>query len=287
MTWRSLSWFVCEYRRQVPPRQRAIRVAEPDAIRTALAICDGAFGSRFASENPSAINVAMLAVQTRYRPRIYTVRPSVSRLVAETDLHSTPPEPPGMLAEGGIIEARRPELGQRLFENVASLGWYHYAGKLYIVGLFYPDGIITSSWLPRWGEGDIADGAPAAIVGDREDHLAILDAALRYLITLGLLVEAEGAPLRVVIDAKDRSLADIYAGDNPRPPPDADLAVEPTPGAGAIPGLVLEPTRVRGHIKRQRHGAGGALRKWVYVSSYAARRWFDPRFRVESSSSKE
>lgn len=254
-------------------------------MAVALALSDAEHGVGFALDYPPAINLAMVGVRSALRPRVYTMRPSASRLVVDTDLHSTPAEAPRLLAEGGVIEARRPEIGHRLWDDVTSLGWYHYAGRIWIVALSYPDGIVTSSWLPRWGGGEISDGAPVEIVGDRDEHAAFLDAAIRYLVTLGLLAESEGSPLRVEIDAKDRSIADVYAGEHPRPPPPEVAGPrEPVEEIGPLPGLALAPTRVRGHLKRQRYGAAGALRKWVYVASYEARRWFDPRYLVERRS---
>lgn len=283
MIWRSLSEYVRTYRRTLPPHLRAAahEIAEGESMPVALGLSDLVHWSGFALECPPAINLAMLAVRNALRPRVYTVRPSVSRLVGETDLYSIPSESPALLSVGGVVEARRPDRGETLWADVASIGWYHYAGQIWIVALSYPDGIMTTSWRPRWGGGEISDGAPAEIIGDREEHAAFLDSALRYLIRLGLLTEAEGSPLRVEIDAKDRSIADIYAGDHPRPPPVVVDSDRSSTDGTAPPGLVLEATRVRGHLKRQRHGAGGALRKWVYVSSYAARRWFDPRYVVE------
>ena len=51
--------------------------------------------------------------------------------------------------------------------------------------------------------------------------------------------------------------------------------LETLPGEGTAGHDAVE-RQVRGHLKRQRHGPGMSLSRWIYVSQYAAWRWVRP-----------
>jgi hypothetical protein len=195
-----------------------------------------------------------------------------------------PDAAPQLIADhdvGGVIEVRRPECGNRLWGSVTSLGWYWYGAKLMIIGLTHPDGIAVTGWTPQWHGGEIAAGAPTDVIGDKDKHDEFLDAAVRYLITLGLLIEARPSPIRIVRDADDRVI-DAYLGEHPRPPPSPAPAREnDAEQVGPVIGLQPWPVRVTGHLKRQPYGPGRTARKWIYVAHHEARRWCDPRYRAE------
>ena len=281
----NLDEYVRAYRRQLHPSllRHAHEIQEHEALTVAAAQSEAMHGVGATVGNPALLHVSALAVISAYRPRVYTLRPAASKTVVATDLRTLPDAAPEILASPGILEARRPEVGHRLWGDVTSLGWYPYQGRLYLVGLTYPDGIAATAWSPQWHGGEIGDGAPVEVVGDREKHDEFLDSAIRFAITLGLLITAERSPIRVVRDVEARTV-EVYAGEHPRPPP-------PDPGTrgdgerlGQLPGLEAWPVRVTGHLKRQPHGPGRTNRKWTYVEGYEARRWCDPRYRAERRS---
>lgn len=277
-------WSIAElvrtlHRRHLTPRWLREQGTAP-LPEAAAALAMIAHGVGAVDELPPIVNVAALSVASKGRPRLFAVRPSASAAIHETDLHSLPESMPALLREPGTVDIRHPIRGPRLFGDVVSLGWYHHAGAVYLIGLRYPDGIMVARWTPRWEGGEIEDGTthPVSVDVDAEEHRAFVIAAVRYLVTFAVLAEAERAPIVIRPDREDRSHADVYLGDHPRPPPAAgdgasvDVGGEPP---GAVPGLVEV-----GHLKRQRHGPGLALTKWIYVAGHGARRWCDPRYLV-------
>lgn len=226
----------------------------------------------------SRINLAALAILSRCQPPTWWCRPSASACVHATDLHSIPSEPPRLLREPGIVEARRPETGERLWADYVSLGWYAIDGALYILGLRYPDGYALARWVPRWTGEDLEPELPqvdhSPLIDDVDQHHEFARQAARYLIVLGLLAEADPSPLRIELDKRERATRHVYLGESAPTPRDPAVADE-------IEGRVAEVVQVRGHLKRQRYGAGREQVKWIYVPSYEARRWFAPRWTVE------
>jgi hypothetical protein len=237
------------------------------------------FGAETVSETQGLVNAGALAVLTRCQPPTWLCRPSASAVVHGTDLHSIPTEPPTILRGPGLVEVRRPETGERLWGDVASLGWYAINETYFLMGLTYPDGFVLARWTPRWSGGELEAELPSAdhspLIDDVDAHHEFARQAARYLIVLGLLAEAETSPLRIEIDRRDRRTKHIYFDDAIRPP----RAVDPV--EDAVDGRIADAVIVSGHLKRQRHGEGRAQVKWIYVAGYSARRWFAPRWRVE------
>lgn len=242
-------WSIAElvrtlHRRHLTPRWLREQGTAP-LPEAAAALAMIAHGVGAVDELPPIVNVAALSVASKGRPRLFAVRPSASAAIHETDLHSLPESMPALLREPGTVDIRHPIRGPRLFGDVVSLGWYHHAGAVYLIGLRYPDGIMVARWTPRWEGGEIEDGTthPVAVDVDVdvEEHRAFVVAAVRYLVTFAVLAEAERAPIVIRPDREDRSHADVYLGDHPRPPPAAgdgssdDVGGEPP---GAVPGLV-------------------------------------------------
>lgn len=291
--WRGLVPLVARLRREVEraPRDLALReraawvgfaslYGTTDSAEIARRIDRDDADTAFALQ--SRINLSTLAILSRGAPDTWLCRPSASAIVHDTDLHSIPTEPPRLLRAPGIVEVRRPETGERLWGDYASLGWYEVEGATFLLGLSYPDGYAVARWTPAWTGQDLDPQLPGAELGSplidnlgRHHDFAV--AAARYLVVLGLLAEAEDSPLRIELDRQERRTRHVYLGDRPALPRDA--ASSPS---AELPGRVAEQRLVSGHLKRQRYGEGRALTKWIYVEAYAARRWFASRWVVSA-----
>jgi hypothetical protein len=246
---------------------------------------------------PAMVNVAGLAMATLERLTVHEVRLPVPDTVAATDLHSLPDQPPRLLRRPCIVEVRTPG-PELLFGDTASLGCYELDGARYLVGLQYPDGALVAQWKPRWSGGELDQGVtrePAeqplleGIAVD-EHHAWACDAA-RFLVVLGLLLDAEATPLTTTEDApatdrRKRRKKKGTASAKPWAVTRVYLQSRPKGSGGAagdgsgVDGKTAAQVEVRGHLKRQPHGPGGSLRKWVYVAAYEARRWVAPGGRV-------
>jgi hypothetical protein len=71
--------------------------------------------------NDGLVHLAAFGVRTERRLVVHEVRPEVARLVAHTDLHSLPGEPPRLLRGPLLFEVHRPETGNRLFGDTVAL----------------------------------------------------------------------------------------------------------------------------------------------------------------------
>lgn len=269
--WRGLVDLVARLRPRSTSADPSVSLRERAAW---LAISE--FGKGAAQQTPGLVNLGALAIQSRGSPEVWLVRPSASATVHATDLHSIPDVAPRMLRAPGVVETRRPETGEVLWADFASLAWYQVDDAYYLLGLRYPDGYAVARWRPRWTGGELADEMPerdeSPLVDDVDDHQAFARQAARYLIVIGLLAESEPSPLRIELDKRERKTRHVYPRDTERR---ADHVERPE-----IEGVV-ERVLVRGHLKRQRHGLGHALTKWIYVQQHSARRWFAPRWIVE------
>lgn len=282
--WRGLDALIPRLRKYVvaalPPDGR---VMSRDELKFKAVVAQAAFGPSETMEHVGSINMAVLALLTNAQPATWLCRPSASRVIHGTDLHSIPTLPPRLLRAPGIIEARRPETGERLWGDVASLGWYSFGDQLWLIGLQYPDGYMVARWHPRWTGEDLEDqlptSDPTALVPEvlRSAYQEFALQAARYLVVLGLLAEADPSPLRIVLDKSDKTRRhrDVYL----------DTKTERTQPRNLSPVPLLEGRHgverpVTGHLKRQRYGESNAKVKWIYVQGFSARRWVSPRWIV-------
>lgn len=294
-TWLGVSKLVA------PLLKLAKRVPEGAPVREAGAkIVAHHYGDRLV-DHPPIVNVGVLAVQSRGAPATYHVRPSASQVVHETDLHSIPSAPPMLLLRPGIIEARRPETGERLWGEVASLGWYVIKGadmhperltdSIMLIGCLYPDGIYCARWTPAWTGRDIDDQLPypdhslAAYVEQAQHHAFAREAA-RYLTVFGLLELVADGPLRFEIldrktqvrEVRTKPAPSLHGRPAPQLPPksrgESERPIDPR-------ALVLAGTIVGGYLKRQRHGEGNSRVRWQYVQGHRSHRWCRPEWLVE------
>ena len=229
------------------------------------------------------VNIAVLALMTNAQPNTWLCRPSAARVIHGTDLRSIPTLPPRIMRQPGVIEARRPETGERLWGDVASFGWYSIGETYWLIGLSYPDGYMVARWTPRWTGEDLDEQLPAldpsAIVSSdkQEAYYDFAFSAARYLLVLGLLAESEPSPLWIVLDKSDKTKKrrDVYLEDQHK----IEKPRNPSP-VPLLDGRFVADVSVTGHLKRQRYGEGHAKVKWIYVRAFSARRWFSPRWLV-------
>ena len=258
------------------------------------------YGNEPIEEDPVfASKLGALAIKSRGQPATYMTRPSASRVVEETDLCSIPSEPPPLLRSSGIIEARRPETGERLWEDVVSLAWYEVAGAersppqllpaIMLFGQCWPNRTFAARWQPVWTGEDLDEQMPppdwgANLLDSVEvfEHQRYAKAAARFLVIFGLLEQIDDGPLRFEIDKKTKTrqvrLRDLSARGHQAPPllPRAEVQNPIDPSV-----RILGDTMVKGHLRRFRTGEGRAGIRWKYVHDYRSKRWFAPRYTVE------
>lgn len=294
MNWTGLARLVA------PLRARALELGElPDDPRVACAaVLSAEHGLDVLDDvgRMGLINIGVLAIQMRERLIVHEIRRPVPSVVASTDLHSLPEEPPRLLRTPCILEVRDPK-SEALFDSgdeigaTCALGCYALDDALYLVGLQYPDGIAVVRWCPRWGGGELGDGivqddGSLLIDTDTEAHAAWGREAARFLVVLGLLLDAEHSPVATTDDAPGKrrkgngrtrksspwAVRRVYLDGPARSSSPSEPSEE-----GAMAGRLDVTVPVTGHLKRQPYGPGRALRKWVYVAGYEARRWVAPK----------
>lgn len=240
----------------------------------------------------SAAGIAALAIQSRGAPETWLVRPSASRVIVGTDLHSIPDKPPRLLTRPGVVEAHRPETGDRLWGNIASLGWCQIESGMYLFGIGYPEpdapeaiDWAAAKWSPEWTGQDLEPQMPgldltSPLIRDLAEHNEFARNAVRYLTVFGLLAEVQDGPLSIELDHKTKWRHVRLTQRTPQPRIDARPEPPEQPVADEQPGRVVAERTVTGHLKRQRYGERSALVKWIYIEGYSARRWCMPRWVV-------
>jgi hypothetical protein len=284
VSWTSIADIVQGFRGALP------RVAGVTDIRQAGAgLALSSYGLERVQDMPELVNFGVLTVLAQPF-RVHELRGSVRELVANTDLHSLPDEPPELLRRAWIVQTRDPAT-EHLFGDTAALAGYELEGTRYLIGLGYPDGCRVARWRPEWRGGEIGAGVvredSGGLVDDVEDHEEWAREAARFIVVLGLLLDAEGSPLEHGDEGP--ALAGTRHG---KPRPARPWAVRriylqheriegTSRAAGSdsadIDDRIASEVRVTGHLKRQPYGPDRALRKWLYVQSYEARRWFTAR----------
>lgn len=274
-------------------RARALPPVPPDLDpRTAAdTIAEVVWGD--ACANATVLyNVAGLALASRERVELHEVRASVSRVVDGTDLRVEPAVQPLLLERPWIAEASHWERGTRLFGDTWCLGCYQLVpGHWYLVGLVGEDAYAVK-WSPIWRGGEIAAGletqeSPLVATEMHGAFRAWARDAARWAIVYSLLLEADRSPLETTTEEpavrrgaskKARDEAEAWRVSRVRVTDAVSRAIE-TPQTGSASGEqdgIASLVRVCGHLKRQPHGEGRALRKWVWVEGYEARRWLAP-----------
>lgn len=241
---------------------------------------------------PSMINVAALALAME-RLAVHEVSGGAIRLVHDADLRSIPSEPPRLMQHPWIIESA--DLDAPLWGDTVCLGGYELDGAYYLVGFRYPDGAMVVRWTPEWGSDDKEITMPvdhSPLIDHVEGHREWAQNAARFVLILGLLLEAWGSPL----ESKTATPGKRKRGERAararawvvqrivlsRPRARSSRAEEAGGSAGGLLGdRVPQQTMVQGHLRRIRHGAGHSQTRWQWVGSYEARRWVAPKIRFE------
>ena len=217
--------------------------------------------------------------------------------VNETEVRSLPPAPPRFMASGFCIETG--DLNTPLFADVVCLGGYRIGDTYSFILYQRNERCSLGYWSPRWGEGEIEEGyveedLPFLYVDVNEQFRSLIIQAARFVITLGLLLEAENTPMQ---QREEREVAGfprkhpMPKNRNPYVWSIRKLNLKPSPvpadPAGDAPeeplsepprmGLSKEKRLIRGFLRRQVYGPGRALRKWVYVSAFEGTRWVSER----------
>jgi hypothetical protein len=177
--------------------------------------------------------------------------------------------------------------------GTAALGGYELDGHVYLVGLGYPDGVAVARWRPHWTDEDLDSGVTrdaSPLIDDVDAHHSWSRAAARFAVVLGLLLDAEGAPFRIDVERPGKrrpggarpapqewTTRHVYLDELAYSGTELRLARGEAGEASAAGDRLPEEVVVRGHLKRQRYGAGRARVRWIYVASYEARRWVAPR----------
>ncbi len=242
--------------------------APPKVAGAELAIA--AHGAQLVAELPILVNFGVLRVLTGQAPPLLSIRSAASTLVHTTDLHSLPAEPPKLLRRPVILQASNPR--KPLFGETIGLACYELEGRRYLLGLTSTGAALFAQWAPEWTGGEIAesvalDRSPLVDGISATEHRDWGRAAAQFLVTLGVLLDADNCPLelRPIKKSKHNERGIFFA-------PAPGEAVYSSSGAGDKEQLLAGVT-VTGHLKRQRYGVGLAGVKWIWVSAYAARRW--------------
>lgn len=259
-------------------------------------------GEPFNSDHPSQ-HFAQYIVSSVGRCVVHQIRPAAAKLVCETQLHGFPKEPPRLLRNPWLVEVRRPETGERLFDDVVAMASYHLETIkrwVLLVWRLRESDIFTCArfiWNPLY-EGDSSDEdifwfdgrwLPIDVVSVLPEDRVQFERAVRFVTILGVMLDAENVPFRLKEERETTpesggksSLQKNGSGlqwitrhiylDEARVQEAERQASREQYGASASD-KNLVPVTVKGHLKRQRFGTARQEIKWIFVDSYAAHRW--------------
>lgn len=241
---------------------------------------------------PSMVNVAALALSMD-RLAVHEMSGGAIRMVHNADLRSIPDGPPRLMRHPWLIESA--DLDAPLWGDTVCLGGYELDGDYYLVGLRYPDGAIVARWTPEWGSDDKEIEMPvdnSPIIDNVEGHRQWAQNAARFVLILGLLLEAWGSPL----ESKTATPGKRKRGERAararawvvqrivlsRPRTRRSRTEEAGGSAGRLLGdRVPQQTMVSGHLRRIRYGPEHSESRWQWIQAYEARRWVAPKIRFE------
>ena len=268
-----------------PPTEGGLR-------EQATSVAVSMYGRQTVLSAPETVNLAALAISMRDKLLVHEVTKGVIQMVGETDLNYYPELPPRLLESPFLVESRG--FDSPLFEDTACLGGYWIEGTLYLIGLTGSDECLVAPIVPTWAGGEInaTDPVKPIISNDPPEGLHEWSKqAMRFLIILSLLLEAEKTPIvprvpkslkkaqkkaqkkrpeagswsvtRLYVDAQYERRANASSGEHGSDPEHSGKTAVVVP--------------VRGFLRRQAYGPGRQARKWIYVEGFQARRWITPQ----------
>lgn len=259
-----------------------------DLVEAAGIAAMRAYGPEVLRRAPPILNTAILAVSFGRQFEMHVVTDAAHATIESTELRCTPPTAPSLFKRPFLIERRG---SKPLFGSFVSIGAYSIGESQFIVALsITEDQCLTMEWRPRWEDRPSLDGVSFAdsplIDPSLKGRFGMTGVQiLKYAVTLGALLDAETSPLeresvkRTPKASKKHphtmpwverhvSLSGRATEAASRPMRTID---EPTPRDTT--GLHIETVTVSGHIKMQAYGPAMTLRKMIYVSPFASRRW--------------
>lgn len=241
-------------------------------------------------ETSSRVRVTCLALSMYPATVTYQMRPGACRLINHTGMGFVPTEVPKVLRYAAVMEARRPDAGERLFHDVVSLGWYWDDGEMIILARTYPpSNIFTFRWKPEWTGEDLPSHTSfdsTRLVMDAAKFSRIATGAIRFLITFAVLMQAENTQLRTEqenIHPKTKGakssktpatmvIRHVYLSD---PVPAKGSASTPVKSMATLDreDRMLAETVVRQHTRRQRYGPGLSLVREIVIREHDSHFW--------------
>lgn len=272
-----------DHMREIPvPRTGDLRL---DAARLAETFWPGA--------PMIMVNIAALTIQMESLA-VHELTAGAIRLVCDAELRSIPAEPPRLMRHPWIIESA--SLDTPLFGDTVCLGGYPVDDSFYMIGFRYPDGVMGAMWTPKWNTDDDIDVPldDSPWIEDIAEHQEWTKEAARFVLVLGLLLEAWRTPLKVeeVTSRDKRRKHNVRAGRKRDWSLQRIALLQPRrrrvyePDAAGGPGSrrisedrVPQQTVVDGHLKRVRYGPWREQIRWQWIDPYEARRWVASRVR--------
>lgn len=290
MTWLPLSSWVLEARATLRSGRVPLSEIGHSSRLVLAATAIFTWGEQRAREHPAVVNVAGLGFSMLDRLVLHRWTRDAADMVHATDLHSLPDEPPRLLRQPWLVETPHPERGQALFGTTVCLGGYYLDDDpscWWLIGLQWPDGITVAQWHPHWTGEEIAEGIPydtSPLIDDVTGHREWGIEAARFAVVAGLLLDAASSPIRTesadgsraaqkraarAVDQESWAVKRVVLAGPPITSSNSGSGGE----AVGADGRSAVDAAVRGHLKRQRHGPRGELRRWIWVEGYQARRW--------------
>lgn len=283
------------------------------------------FGMDAVLRAPGVVNCCAAAILSRARLETTEISRGAARLIDDTDLRAVPSSMPALLRNVLVLEARdgaRHPLWPGGAISVLCYPYTHGDGRegFYIAKLTAADRFVGGFWTPRWSGEDVDASVPfQRYLGDvsvgevvdrhgrgptmqsqEDQHGVELARIARFLLTLAVLWDARGTPLRVEEDRASRpsrstskaapavacaSVRRVTLRPLPTAPEapraDADTLRRDGDRAGVGPRAnhrtQLVETHVRPHLQRYRCGPRGERVEYVFKSGGDALRWASER----------
>lgn len=247
--------------------------------------------------HPIMVKACGWAIAAR-RPEVVSICPGVAELAREIECHGPPERAPALLADGAVFV--RTKSTEPLIGSVRAVAMYRVGGAWYVhtfEGSTEGYETFCYRFALEWGAPTLNDAVAERrydgpdIPNDQVRNLpgekarARLLPVIRWVLALGALLDAKGAPL-VTQDgaAAERILRPkrykAAQGVRYRTINLSRAGVRPivhTPSGDGQPhareGLVRREVDVRPFLRRQACGPRQSERRWVYVESFRSARW--------------